>query len=270
MNKYFIALLTLALLLFSGCGSSGSYRSYSYSKPTTVYSSNKNHHSPVMDSKTYSHPTMRPYVIHGKKYYPTTVSVGDVFRGNASWYGPDFHGKLTSNGERYNMYDMTAAHKTLPMNTIVEVTNLRNGLSAVVRINDRGPFVATRIIDLSKTAANKINMIAAGTAPIKLEVLGFHTTGKRNIPTKIELKKSPQKKSIGYFALQIGSFSNINGAIKTQEKYNNTDGYKTMIRDAQVGDRRLFKVLLTGFQSEEEARDYQSSGRFKNAFIVGE
>ncbi len=270
MIRLYIFSLVIFVLFFSGCGGSKSYRNYSYSKPRSVYSANKDNHSSTMDAKTYSHPTMRPYVVRGVKYYPTTVSVGDVFRGNASWYGPDFHGKLTSNGERYNMYDMTAAHKTLPMNTIVQVTNLRNGLSAVVRVNDRGPFIDTRIIDLSKSAANKINMIGAGTAPVKLEVLGFHTTGKKNIPTKKELIKSPQKKSMGYFALQIGSFSNIDGAIRTQEKYNNTDGYKTMIRDVEVGDKRLFKVLLTGFQSEEEARDYKSLGKFTNAFIVGE
>ena len=105
---------------------------------------------------------MRPYVIRGIKYYPTVVSVGDSFKGNASWYGPDFHGKLTSNGEIYNMYDMTAAHKTLPMNTIVKVTNKKNDLSVVVRINDRGPFIATRIIDLSNSAAKKIEMFEKG------------------------------------------------------------------------------------------------------------
>ncbi|MBN2782110.1 MAG: septal ring lytic transglycosylase RlpA family protein [Campylobacterales bacterium] len=272
MNSLYTSFLVFFIILFSGCsGSNSSYRNYSYSKPTTVYSSNKDAHSSSMDPKIYSHPTMRPYEIRGVKYYPTTVSVGDTFSGNASWYGPDFHGKLTSNGETYNMYDMTAAHKTLPMNTIVKVTNLRNNLSTVVRINDRGPFVETRIIDLSKTAASKINMIGAGTAPVKIEVLGFHVNGKRNIPSTKELAQSPKQKSLGYFSLQIGSFENINGAIATQEKYNNTDGYKTIIKDAIVGDRRLFKVLLIGFQSEEEARDYMNNNsQFKHSFIVGD
>lgn len=282
MNKIYILIFIIVGIIFSGCGSSSSsYKNYSYSKSSNiytpsqnhhrnVYSANKNKHSPVMDSKTYSHPTMRPYVVRGIKYYPSTVRVGDKFRGNASWYGADFHGKLTSNGERYNMYDMTAAHKTLPMNTIVKVTNLRNGLTTVVRINDRGPFIATRIIDLSKTAASKINMIGAGTTPVSLEVLGFHIKGKKNIPTKQELRKRPQKKSIGYFALQIASFSDINGALKTQEKYNGTDGYKTIIKDVQVGYKRYFKVLLSGFKSEQEARDYKATCQFNNAFIVGQ
>ena len=223
-----------------------------------------------MDKKTYSHPTMRPYVIRGIRYHPTVVSVGDRFKGNASWYGPDFHGKLTSNGETYNMHDMTAAHKTLPMNTIVKVTNLRNGLTTVVRINDRGPFIATRIIDLSNKAAHKIDMVGTGTAPVNIEILGFEVKGKKRIPTKKEMKRAPQKQAIGGFALQIASFSRIEGAISTQEKHDNTDGYKTIIKDIENEKGRSFKVLLTGFKSEQEARDYKATGTFKNSFIVRE
>lgn len=242
----------------------GTYKNYN----TTTYSNNKSAHSATMDKKNYSHPTMKPYVVRGVKYYPTVVSVGDKFRGNASWYGPNFHGKLTSNGETYNMYEMTAAHKTLPMNTIVKVTNRKNGLSTVVRINDRGPFIATRIIDLSHKAASKINMIGAGTAPVTLEILGFEAKGSTKIPTITQLKKSPQKLSIEDFAIQIGSFSKIKGALYTQEKYDNTDGYHTIIKDVQTSKGRMFKVLLKGFKSEQEARDYKNQGIFKNAFIV--
>ena len=268
MNKIYILSLSALVLIVNGCSTrgAGTYKHYSSAK---TYSSNKEAHSKTMDEATYSHPTMRPYTIRGVTYYPTVVSVGDTFKGNASWYGPDFHGKLTSNGETYNMYDMTAAHKTLPMNTIVKVTNLRNGLSTVVRINDRGPFVATRIIDLSNKAAHKIDMIGKGTAPVKLEILGFETKGKKRIPSKKEMKKSPQEKSLGGFALQIASFSKINGALSTQEKYDNTDGYKTIIEDVEKDDGRIFKVILTGFQSEEEARDYKDNSTiFDKAFII--
>jgi len=270
MNKFYILPLSALVLFMSGCSTrgKGTYRHTTYAE-TKSYSSNKNAHSATMDKKTYSHPTMRPYTIRGIKYYPTVVSVGDTFKGNASWYGPDFHGKLTSNGETYNMYGMTAAHKTLPMNTIVKVTNLRNGLSTVVRINDRGPFVATRIIDLSNKAAHKINMIGKGTAPVKLEILGFETKGKKTIPTKKAMKKAPQKKSIGDFALQIASFTKIDGALVTQEKYDNTDGYSTLIQDVETENGRIFKVVLKGFQSEEEARDYKTnSDTFNQAFII--
>lgn len=262
MNKISITLLIFILLLISGCSTrgKGTYKNYKPIEPN----------SHAMDSKAYSHPTMRPYTVRGIKYYPTVVSVGDTFKGNASWYGPDFHGKLTSNGEVYDMYGMTAAHKTLPMNTIVKVTNLRNLKSTVVRINDRGPFVSTRIIDLSNSAAKKINMVGTGTAPVKLEILGFESKGKQKIPSAKELKKSPQKKSIGNFALQIASFLKIEGALATQEKYDNTDGYKTIIADVQVKGTRVFKVLLRGFKSEQEARDYKSNGMFEHAFIVRE
>ena len=139
MSKVSILSLVLIVLISSGCSTRGkrTYQNYDASKDAKTYSANSNHHSSTMDKKTYSHPTMRPYVIRGIRYHPTVVSVGDRFKGNASWYGPNFHGKLTSNGETYSMWAMTAAHKTLPMNTIVKVTNKRNGRSIVVRINDR-------------------------------------------------------------------------------------------------------------------------------------
>ncbi len=96
---------------------------------------------------------------------------GGIETGVASWYGPDFHGKFTSNKEIYDMYDMTAAHRTLPFGTYVMVTNLDNGRTATVRINDRGPFVGDRIIDLSYAAARVLGMIGPGTVPVRLEVL---------------------------------------------------------------------------------------------------
>jgi len=269
MSRLSVFFIASILILMTGCSSIGK-RSYVNFGKTESYSSDKRVHSKYINRKDYRHPTMRPYVIRGIKYYPTVVHVGDQFRGNASWYGPDFHGKLTSNGETYNMYDMTAAHKTLPMNTIVKVTNRKNGLSTVVRINDRGPFIATRIIDLSNSAARKINMVGAGTAPVTIEVLGFYSKNKRKIPTRRELHESPQNQPVEGFAIQIASFSKFEGALSTQKKYNHTDGYKTIIKDMQTENGRMFKVWLKGFRSEKEARDYKSLGNFKNSFIVRE
>lgn len=111
------------------------------------------------------------YEVFGKRYYVLAKSDGWVERGTASWYGPGFHSASTSLGERYDMYAMTAAHKTLPIPCYAEVTNLRNGRKVVVRINDRGPFVGDRIIDLSYTAAAKLDMLTAGTAPVEMRVL---------------------------------------------------------------------------------------------------
>ena len=189
-------------------------------------------------------------------------------KGIATWYGPGFHGKKTASGEKYSMYALTAAHLKLKLGTIVRVTNLKNGKQVIVKINDRGPFIATRIIDLSNSAAKKIEMFEKGTAPVDLEILGFQSKDKKVIPTKKQLKTSPQTKSIGDYALQIASFSKIEGAIITQNKYDKTDGYKTIIKDLEINGKRVFKVWLKGFKSEEEARDYQALGNFENAFIV--
>jgi rare lipoprotein A (peptidoglycan hydrolase) len=93
--------------------------------------------------------------------------------GLASWYGEDFNGRLTANGEVYDMYAFTAAHKTLPLGTVVKVTNVENGMTTQVRINDRGPYVEGRIIDLSRTAARALNMREQGTAKVKLEVVSW-------------------------------------------------------------------------------------------------
>lgn len=111
------------------------------------------------------------YEVFGKRYHVLATSEGYRERGVASWYGPDFHAKATSSGEPYDMYAMTAAHKTLPIPCYARVTNLANGRSVVVRINDRGPFVGNRIIDLSYTAAHKLDMWRAGTALVEVEVL---------------------------------------------------------------------------------------------------
>ena len=99
------------------------------------------------------------------------VRPGAVFTGVASFYGPDFHGKLTANGEVYDMYGLTAAHKTLPLNTIIRVTNLANGKSLILRINDRGPYIAGRVLDLSYGAAKKLGFIAQGTTRVRFEVI---------------------------------------------------------------------------------------------------
>jgi rare lipoprotein A len=111
-----------------------------------------------------------PYQIDGVWYYPAEDYAYDE-TGIASWYGPDFHGKLTASGERYDMNDVTAAHKTLPMPSMVRVTNLENGRSLVMRVNDRGPFVRGRIIDLSRRSAQLLGVHAPGTAKVRVQIL---------------------------------------------------------------------------------------------------
>lgn len=111
------------------------------------------------------------YEVFGRRYHVMPTSSGYTERGVASWYGEKFHGRRTSSGEPYDMYAMTAAHKTLPLPAYVRVTSLENGRSVVVRVNDRGPFVDNRLIDLSYAAAVKLGMIGAGTAMVQVEAI---------------------------------------------------------------------------------------------------
>ena len=128
------------------------------------------------------------YEALGRRYFVLSSSDGYDERGVASWYGPTFHGGNTSSGELYDMYGMTAAHKTLPLPTYARVTNLANGRSVVVRINDRGPFVANRIIDLSYTAAAKLDMLRDGTAMVEVRAL---TAGAREAPAQTLAAPAP-------------------------------------------------------------------------------
>ncbi|HBT97173.1 MAG TPA: septal ring lytic transglycosylase RlpA family lipoprotein [Desulfobulbaceae bacterium] len=115
--------------------------------------------------------TQRPYAIDGITYYPIPSAKGFAEQGIASWYGPGFHGRKTSNGETYDMREMTAAHKTLPMDTRLLVKNLENGAQTVVRVNDRGPFIDGRIIDLSHRAARNLGIVERGTARVRIIAL---------------------------------------------------------------------------------------------------
>lgn len=130
------------------------------------------------------------YVTFNKRYHVLSSSRGYRERGIASWYGTQFHGRTTSNGETYNMFAMTAAHKTLPLPTYVKVTNLRNKKSVVVKVNDRGPFHDNRIIDLSYAAAAKLGMLGKGTAQVEVESVDPRDNGNhrrrstRSVPNK--------------------------------------------------------------------------------------
>lgn len=259
------------ILVFSGCTThKGSY-SYQQPKPSKKYPSEVLDTNPSNLTNKNGEPvaSMRPYTVLGKEYSPTIVRIGDEFTGRASWYGSDFHGKSTSNGEGYDMYAMTAAHKTLPMNTVVRVTNLDNNLNTVVRINDRGPFVESRIIDLSYAAAKEINLVGKGSANVRLEVLGFEPTGSKTI-NYTAMAAGPRQEVLTAFAVQIGAFANINGAKETQKKYASFKGYSAIIKDSQYNNDKLFRVWLRGFRSEAEARDFIAQGYFNGQFITRE
>ena len=147
----------------------------------------------------------KPYKIGKNWYQPLAHAKGFNQRGRASWYGRDFHGKKTANGETYNMYAMTAAHKTLPFSTYVSVRNLENNRKIEVRINDRGPFVRGRIIDLSYTAAKKLGVVGPGTANVEIIALG--TPNRPDISKSTGQSYTPSNYYQGNFTIQIGAFS---------------------------------------------------------------
>lgn len=129
--------------------------------------------SEIVDEDGNYHGTFKvgnPYEIFGVSYVPQNYEDYEEI-GTASWYGDDFHGKLTANGETYNMGSMTAAHPTLPLPSLVRVTNLRNNKSVVVRVNDRGPFAKNRVIDVSEKAATELGFKGQGTTEVKIELL---------------------------------------------------------------------------------------------------
>ena len=156
-------------------------------------------------------PTQRPYNVFGVWYYPIPSSQGFVEQGYASWYGPGFHGKKTSNGESYDMHALTAAHKTLPLGTLVKVTRTDTGKSVVVRLNDRGPFVAGRIIDLSNSAAHAIDMIGSGTAPVTIEALQRATEQQEDGRRVWKAEPIPDFNS-GNFTIPVGSYASSTAA----------------------------------------------------------
>jgi rare lipoprotein A len=129
------------------------------------------------------------YDVNGRRYQVLASADGYAERGVASWYGPDFHGHSTSSGERYDMYAMTAAHRTLPIPCYARITNLANGRSVVVRINDRGPFVANRVVDLSYAAATRLDIVRTGTAFVELRTLA---PGPVAAPTAPAAESAPE------------------------------------------------------------------------------
>lgn len=259
--KYSLFFGFSTLFLFTGC----SQKNYSddYMK---FYKDTKN--SKINNSKEMHKYTMRPYSVFGIKYYPFIANIGDRFEGIASWYGPDFHSKKTSNGEVYNMYDMTAAHKTLPMNTVVKVDNLDNGKSTIVRINDRGPFVSGRIIDLSNKAAHSINMVGNGTARVKVTVLGYNGELENSKAPLVDVIEAPKEEKIEPFeAIEIKE-DNIVVTTPTNSQFgakvvNNTTS-KPVIKNKPINSSVSSKIAIQvgAFSKVEGANkvksDYQN------------
>jgi rare lipoprotein A len=180
------------------------------------------------------------YDVLGKRYFVMTSPAGYVERGVASWYGPGFHAAKTSNGEPYDMYGMTAAHKTLPLPCYVQVTNLKNGRSVVLRVNDRGPFKDGRIIDLSYTAAAKLDVLRDGTTFVEVRAL---------TPETPVASASPPAN--GLF-VQAGAFGAEANATKLLSQLRAQGVNKAFVREDEVSGKKLYRVRIGPIPSVRE------------------
>ena len=202
----------------------------------------------------------KPYEIKGETYHPLASAHGFSEEGLASWYGKEFHGRPTANGETYDMYGMTAAHKLLPFNTMIRVTNLENGKSTVVRVNDRGPFIRDRVIDLTYTAGEKIGLIGPGTARVRLEAVN-------EIPGYTAGGDLP-----GSFYVQVGSFTMQENAHSLQERLAEMGFAQSRLQLAQVGGTNFWRVQVGAFDGLAAAREGQAAleKEFPSSFVIAD
>ena len=170
----------------------------------------------------------------------TTRSGRTIGKGEASWYGPGFHGKQTANGEIYDQNKLTAAHRTLPFNTIVHVINLENGKTVNVRINDRGPYARGRIIDLSREAARRIDMIDSGIAPVRLVLVSSEEPIRTRGPGNIRQEE---------FTIQLGSFNSRSDAESYSQQIRNS-----RVVSSNVDNRTVYRVYFGRYRSPGDAR----------------
>jgi rare lipoprotein A len=214
--------------------------------------------------------TTKPYTVNGTSYYPLSSEEGFVQEGIASWYGEDFHGRNTSSGEMYNMHDKTAAHKTLPFGTYVRVENLSNSKEVIVRVNDRGPFVKQRIIDLSYSAAREIGLVGPGTARVRLVAL---SKGIGNIKSGNTRKTLVEAKDFdrGQFTVQVGAFENRENAKRLAGRLRLIFDHVTITPYEPYSARTLYRVRVSVSENMTEAgnivRRLEDLG-FSESFIV--
>jgi rare lipoprotein A len=213
--------------------------------------------------------TQRPYKIKGKTYYPLPSAEGFSQAGIASWYGKPFHGRKTSNGETYDMYSRTAAHKTLPMHTQLLVKNLDNGKEIVLRINDRGPFVRGRIIDLSYTGAKELGVLKKGTARVHISALGEVVKVKEAGRT-VEHFLPHADFTKGKFYVQIGSFSQRANAERLQKTMLKT-GRSVNVSTYDRGDMLFYRVQVKAGEDINKAKEVVQAMRtlgYGDAFLA--
>lgn len=215
--------------------------------------------------------TMRPYQVRGRWYHPADDADYEEV-GLASWYGAQFNGRPTASGERFDMNALTAAHKTLPLPGLVEVTNLANGRSVVLRVNDRGPFVDNRIIDLSRGAAEALDLMGRGVGEVRVRYLGRapRTGGGQTLqaasgPARSQ-RANPVEAARDYW-IQVGAFADPLAARLSAERL----GERAVVRPADVDGQRLYRVMVGPWadaNSAERGRQDVVSRGFADALLI--
>jgi rare lipoprotein A len=190
------------------------------------------------------------YKVYGKTYYTLPTSKGYKAQGTASWYGTKFQGKRTSSGEPYDLYAMTAAHKTLPLPTYVEVTNLENGRSVIVKVNDRGPFHSDRLIDLSYAAAAKLDILQYGTGQVKIRAIDPDPPASSGTPDDGTTVASSEHEIL---YLQVGAFSSRDNAQRMLDELSSQNIGAIRIVEASTDAGTFFKVQVGPLTSHMEA-----------------
>lgn len=258
-SKYKWSALLLVLIGLVGCSSGGGRYSMSEDRAP----SQRVDVSSIKDAVPRVEPKSRggnksPYRVLGKTYYVMDSAYGYRERGGASWYGKKFHGHTTSNGEVYNMYSMTAAHKSLPLPTYVRVTNLHNGRQVIVRVNDRGPFHPGRIIDLSYAAAAKLDMLKNGTAQVEVEAIDARAWQRQSIAsasaTQPPYRATAPAASAGRY-LQVGAYGSMISAERVMSDVRALTGETVVIQDHTQAGRVLYRVQLGPLAGESRARE---------------
>ncbi len=256
MKRIFTGIVYLAcILLLASCASP--YKKDSAptkTKPTTRVDRAEKVVPRAEPKSKYGNPPS--YVVFGKRYYVLPSSTDYLEQGIASWYGTKFHGRRTSSGETYDMYAMTAAHKTLPLPTYARVTNKRNGRSIIVRINDRGPFHENRIIDLSYAAATKLGIVTRGTGLVEVRAIDPRRSSGSTGGTRKEIvdlaeseletastAEAVAEKPIGIF-VQIGAFRSQANAQKLRAQFATLNVGQVGVQAFQLEDTPIYKVRI--------------------------
>ncbi len=274
--------LLLSALLLSACSTQSPHRQPTgwHTPQAMEYAQPRQHTTASMPSgHGGSHKTGKPYRVAGQWYYPLQSASAYDESGIASWYGRDFHGRKTANGERYDMHALSAAHKTLPLPTLVRVTNLDNGRSIIVRVNDRGPFVKGRLIDLSYAAARELGYTSQGTARVRVQTLDQSVPARAS--AKPPLQKAPPSlvpaawaashgPSKGSIFVQLGAFSSRVNAVQLRDRLSSSFS-DIVIQPRQVATETLYRVRIGPFEDmqkiEQTVQQLQNIG-YDNAVVV--